>query len=88
VVRNQARYNHNDDYDDYDDSDDSEGGDVDGEPREAAPAVRTDDDTAEFEPVQLDGQEELPLNERINGRGDPAEGISLDEPLGARGEGR
>ncbi len=47
-----------------------------------------DDDTAEIDAVQIDGQEELPLNERINGRSEAAHDHSLDEPLGARGERR
>jgi capsular exopolysaccharide synthesis family protein len=46
-----------------------------------------EDDTVEFDAVQIDGQEELPLNERINGRGD-ADEHSFDDALGVRGERR
>ena len=60
-----------DDYDDFEDYDDEldDYDDEDDYDDDFAP-VNASDDTTEFEPVQVKGQEELPLEQQINsGRG-------------------
>jgi capsular exopolysaccharide synthesis family protein len=72
-----------DEYDEYDDYDELGF----AESRGAAPGV-ADDDTVEFGAVEVDGQEQLPLNERINGVDADVDDHSFDEALGVKGERR
>ena len=76
-----------DDYDDYDDFYDTDD-DTDsfapvssGRPADLA-------DTTEFAPVDIDGQEELPLDERINGRSTSEDDHSFDDALGVHSDDR